>query len=193
MGGYSILFAVHRVARRPDLQRQMELSRVVWARMCYPLSPLSLSSTSTARKRRIMIRIRTRIKARRRRRRGRKSDRRKSLIASQVCGLNGGTPNWRETSEKRRKRRRKIPRGSKIRTWDRQRLGMRQRQLRRSLRHRHSLTRCRLCWALARYGVVVAHALATMSSGSLVALTVARRLAKQTGLRPRPRLLRAVH
>jgi hypothetical protein len=195
MGGYLIHFAVHQVARRPVPRRRMELSRVVQPRMYAPLSRLFLSSTSTARKRRIMIKIKIRIKAGRRR--GRKSDRRRSLNASQVCGLNGGTPKRRGTSEKRRKRRRKRgrkrPRGPKIKTWDLQPLGMRprQRRLRHSLRYRHNLMRGRLCWALARYGVVVAHALVIMSSGSLE-LTVARRSVKQRGLQLRPRLPRAV-
>jgi hypothetical protein len=120
-------------------------------------------------------------------------DRRKSLIAGQVCGSNGGTRNRRRTSGRRIririKKRIKKPRAAKIKTLDRQPLRMRRRRLRRSLQCHHSLTRRRPCRALALCGVVVAHVSAIMSSGSL-AVTVARHLANQT--RPQPRLLRAV-
>ena len=160
---------------------------MVCPRRYHLLSLLSLSSSSTAKKRRIMIRIRAG------RERGRMNDRRKSLIAGQVCGSNDVTANPRGTSGKRRrtkrrtekrrrrKRRRKIKRKkprAKIKTPDLQLLGMRRRRLRCSLRCRHSLTRRRQCRALARCGVVVAHVLASMSSGSL-GLTVARRSAKR--------------
>jgi len=61
-----------------------------------------------------MIKIRIRIKVERRT--GRKNDRRRSLIAGQAYGSNGGLPSQPRTSGRRRgrKRRRKSLRGAKI-------------------------------------------------------------------------------
>jgi hypothetical protein len=86
--------------------------------MSHPLSRLFLCSTSTARIRRSMIKTRIRIKVGRRR--GRKNDRRKSLIAGEVCGSNDGLPNLRRKSEKRRKNLRE----AKINVWDQQLVSM---------------------------------------------------------------------
>jgi hypothetical protein len=134
-------------------------------------------------------------------RRGRRNALRKSLTVGRACGSSCGAANRRRTTGKGRgrgrgrKRKRKRPRARRRMRAQLLCLRTRQwppplhrhtqrRQLRRSPRCLHSPTPRRPYPAQARYGVVVAHASATTSSGSPQRIAP-RRLAKWTTRLPR--------
>ncbi|KAH9958956.1 hypothetical protein BC827DRAFT_532861 [Russula dissimulans] len=160
---------------RFDPQRQTGLSPCeMHPRMC-PLSHRFPCSSSTERKGRRKRKVR--------RRRGKRNGPRKSLIANQVCGSDGGASNRQRTTGKRR--RRKIPRAKtksqaqllRMQLWPRHHMRLRPLQCLLNLMERLP------CQAQVPYGVVVAHVLTTASS-ILPRRTAAQHLVKQMPRQP---------